>query len=53
MFKVLNSEEVGIKKVYQDFRLQTTSQGKYYTAYPGSKDSTEIIKHFIHEVEKE
>ncbi len=51
-FKVLNPEEVGIASVYQDFRLDSTSKGKYYTGYPGYPNSTEIIDNFIHKIDK-
>jgi len=46
-FEVLNSEEIGIKHIFQDFRLHSTSQGKFFTDYPGGSASVEIIDTFI------
>ena len=46
-FRVLNMHEIGIGYVYQDFRMLSTSKGKFYTGYPGEKDSTEIIDSFV------
>lgn len=46
-FKVLNEEEIGLKYIYQDFRIMTTSKGKFFTGYPEYKDSVEIIDSFV------
>lgn len=46
-YEVLNSEEIGIKHIFQDFRMCSTSQGKFFTGYPGEKDSVEIIDSFV------
>lgn len=46
-FRVENYEEIGLKYIFQDYRLQSTSQGKFYTGYPGLSGSQEIITSFI------
>lgn len=47
IFNVINKSSVGIEKIYQDFRIHSSSKGKFYTAYPGDKDAEEIIDSFI------
>lgn len=47
LYEVLNSEEIGIKFIWQDFRLQSTSPGKFYTGYPGNAFAEEVISHFL------
>jgi hypothetical protein len=46
-FKVLNEEEIGLKYIYQDFRIVSTARGKFYTEYPEYKDAVEIIDSFV------
>ena len=46
-FIVLNKDEIGLDFVFQDFRLGSTSNGKFYTNYPGDIDSVEIINSFV------
>ena len=46
-FEVQNSEEIGIKFIFQDFRIRSTSKGKFYTGYPGETESQEIVDSFI------
>jgi hypothetical protein len=46
-FKVLNEEEIGLKYIYQDFRMLSSARGKFYTAHPDDKDAVEIIDSFI------
>lgn len=45
MHKVLNPEEVGYNELYQDYRMGSTSQGKWFDAYPGR--GSEVIASFI------
>ena len=47
-FRVINEEEIGLKYIFQDFRIRSTSKGKFYTGYPGEEDSVEIVHQFIH-----
>ncbi len=47
MYYVLNKNEIGLDFVFQDFRINSTSKGKFYTNYPGDIDSVEIINSFI------
>ena len=42
LFKVFNVEETGISEVYQDFRINSETKGKFFTAYPNSHNA-EII----------
>lgn len=51
-FKVLNEEEIGLRYIYQDFRLSSTAKGKFYTGYPGYEDSEEIVSSFV-EIEED
>ncbi len=46
-FKVLNEEEIGLKYIYQDFRIGSNAKGKFYTAHPDDKDAVEIISSFV------
>ena len=47
MFEVLNKDEIGLDFIFQDFRLGSTSNGKFYTNYPGGENSVEIINSFL------
>jgi hypothetical protein len=46
-FRVENSEEIGLKFIYQDFRIRSTSKGKFFTNYPSDSGATEIVESFI------
>lgn len=46
-YRVTNFNEIGLKFIYQDFRLNSNAKGKFYTDYPGDEGSVEILKEFI------
>lgn len=46
-FRVINEEEIGIKFIYQDFRIRSTTKGKFYTDYPSDSGAQEIINSFL------
>jgi hypothetical protein len=46
-YRVTNFDEIGLKFIYQDFRLNSNAKGKFYTGYPGSEGAVEILKEFI------
>lgn len=47
-YKVINFDEIGIKHLYQDFRLNTPpdAEGKWYTSYPGN-GAIEVVSSFV------
>ena len=47
IFRVMNEDEIGLKSIYQDFRILSTSKGKFYTEYPGESGSQEIVNCFL------
>jgi hypothetical protein len=47
IFRVENSEEIGLKFIYQDFRIRSTSKGKFYTDYPSDSGAQEILDSFL------
>ena len=47
LYHVTNFDEIGLKFIYQDFRIRSNSKGKFYTNYPGDDDSVEIVDNFI------
>jgi len=46
-YRVTNFDEIGLKFIYQDFRIRSNSKGKFYTGYPGDEGSVEIVDDFI------
>ena len=46
-YRVTNFSEIGLKFIYQDYRICSSSKGKFYTNYPGDEDSVEIVDDFI------
>lgn len=46
-YSVVNSEEIGISNIWQDFRIQSTSKGKFYTGYPGNAFAHEVVDSFL------
>lgn len=46
-YRVVNFDEIGLKFIYQDFRIRSTSKGKFYTGYPSDEGSVEIVGDFI------
>lgn len=46
-YRVINFDEIGLKFIYQDFRMLSSARGKFYTAHPDDKDAVEILKAFI------
>jgi len=46
-YTVINFDEIGLKFIYQDFRIGSNAKGKFYTDYPGDEGSVEILKEFV------
>ena len=46
-YSVTNFDEIGLKFIYQDYRIRSSGKGKFYTDYPGDEGSVEILKEFI------
>lgn len=46
-YSVSNAGEIGLEFIYQDFRIRSTTKGKFYVGYPGDEGSEEIIDSFV------
>lgn len=46
-YRVKNADEVGLKYIYKDFRINSKTKGKYFTKYPTDTSGQEIVSSFI------